>query len=255
MNKSDAESNGADSISIDAAIHVSFVIPAYNESKRIGATLRRMCEYFGRQSYTHEIVVVDDGSVDGTVDLVRSEFPSVRVLSYQPNQGKGCAVKRGMLSARGKYRFYYDADGSTPIEELDKTWPLFDQGAEIVIGSRSLPDSDVQVRQNLMRQTMGRTFNKILKVVLRETVIDTQCGFKGFTAESTSAVFSRQTMNGFAFDAELLHIARKHGLRIAEIPVRWLNSPDSRVSMFSDSLRMLQDVVRIRLRDWTGAYK
>jgi dolichyl-phosphate beta-glucosyltransferase len=255
MSKPYAAIGGAASPANEPEIHVSFVIPAYNEANRIGSTLRRMCDYFAGQKYTHEIIVVDDGSVDSTADVVRREYSSARVMTHQPNQGKGYAVKRGMLAARGRYRFYYDADGSTPIAELDKAWPLFEKGADIVIGSRSLPESDVQVRQNLMRQSMGRTYNKIVKLLLREKMIDTQCGFKGFTAESTETVFRRQTMTGFAFDAELLYIARKHRLRIAEMPIRWLNSPDSRVSMFRDSLNMLTDVLRVRLRDWRGAYR
>lgn len=238
-----------------AAIDVSIVIPAYNEELRIAKTLHDLSAYLRPQPYSHEIVVVDDGSSDGTAALIKEQFPDVRLLSYTPNRGKGHAVRLGMREAVGMYRFYYDADGSTPIPELAKTWPLFDEGADVVIGSRSLPHSDVQVHQNPLRETMGRIFNKFVKLLLWESFIDTQCGFKGFTARSAGLLFSRQQMDRFSFDAELLYLARKLGLEVRETPVLWRNSPDSRVRIIDDSLRMLYDLFRIRLRDLTGGYK
>jgi len=236
-------------------VEVSIVIPAYNESLRIGKTLTDLSDYLHHQPYSHEIIVVDDGSSDGTARLVQEQFPRVRVFSYAPNRGKGYAVRLGMNEAAGAYRFYYDADGSTPIPELAKTWPLFDAGADVVIGSRSLPHSDVQVRQNPLRETMGRIFNKFVKLMLWEPFIDTQCGFKGFTAGSARLLFSRQRMERFSFDAELLYLARKLGLDVRETPVLWRNSPDSRVRILGDSIRMLCDLFRIRLRDFMGGYK
>jgi len=236
-------------------VRLSLVIPAYNEEKRIGQTLRVVEAYLARQDYEAEVVVVDDGSRDATASVAQAVSPEVHLITYQPNRGKGHAVRTGMLAAAGDYRVFYDADGSTPIDELEKLWPRFEAGADVVIGSRSLPDSDVQVRQHLLRQSMGRTFNVFVKLLLGAPYIDTQCGFKGLTADATDVVFSRQQLNGFCFDAELLYIARKHGLRIGEVPVRWVNSPDSRVRVVGDSLRMFCDLVRVRLNDARGCYR
>ena len=160
-----------------------------------------------------------------------------------------------MAAAAGEYRVMYDADGSTPIEELDKMWLRFEAGADIVIGSRSLPDSDVQVRQHFIRENMGRIYNKFVKLLVGLDFIDTQCGFKGLTAKSAEIVFSRQTRERFSFDAELLYIARRHRLRVDEIPVCWRNSPSSRVKIIADSSRMLVDLLRIRLNDLAGKYR
>lgn len=235
-------------------MHFSLVVPTYNEQARIGDSLQKAQDFLGAQPYDWEILVVDDGSTDGTVALVGESFPDVRLVTYRPNRGKGYAVKTGMLAARGDFRVFYDADASTPIEEVEKLWPLFEAGADIVIGSRSLPESDVAVRQHLLRETMGRTFNLVLKAVLGETFIDTQCGFKAFTAAAASVLFARQHLAGFSFDAELLYIARKHSLRIEEIPVRWLNSPNSRVKVVTHSWQMLRDLVRIRRHGRRGEY-
>jgi dolichyl-phosphate beta-glucosyltransferase len=237
------------------AVRLSLIIPAYNEAGRIGNTLRQSLDYFARQDYQFEIVVVDDGSHDGTADLVRREFQNARLISYTPNRGKGYAVKQGMLQAQGRYRLFYDADGSTPISEVDKLWGPFAEGADVVIGSRSSPGSQVELHQRPLREFMGRTFNRLTHALLGERFIDTQCGFKAFTAESTTRIFPRQTLDRFCFDAELLYIARAQNLRITEIPVRWINSPNSRVTLVADSARMLKDLFKIRLNAIRGKYK
>ncbi len=233
----------------------SLVIPAYNEERRITMTLDRAEAYFARQDYDSEIIVVSDGSQDTTAELVRSLYPKVRVIEYSPNRGKGYAVKAGMLAATGEFRAFCDADGSTPIEEVDGLWKRFSAGADIVIGSRSLPESNVEVRQHPIREGMGRTFNVFVKVLLGLPYIDTQCGFKGFTAHAAQVVFPRQRRNRFSFDAELLYIAHKHGLRVDELPVCWINSPQSRVKIVHDSLDMLRGIVRIRFSDLAGKYR
>lgn len=237
------------------AIRLSLVIPAYNEEQRIGDTLRLAQAYLSRQAYQSEIIVVDDGSQDRTAVLVQTVFPDVRVISYERNRGKGYAVKTGMLAATGEYRVFCDADGSTRIEEVGKFWPRFEAGADIVIGSRALPESDIQIRQHYLRESMGRMFNVLVKLLLREQFLDTQCGFKGFTAESARLLFPRQRLDRFTFDAELLYIARKHGLRVEETPVIWCNVPHSRVHLVWDSLRMFADLIRIRLNDFAGKYQ
>jgi dolichyl-phosphate beta-glucosyltransferase len=236
-------------------VHLSIVIPAYNEENRIGDTLRLAEAYLSKQGYDSEIIVVDDGSTDRTAALVQTLCPEVRVIAYERNRGKGYAVKTGMLAALGDYRVFMDADGSTPISDLDLLWPQFDAGADIVIGSRSLPHSRVLVRQHPLRENMGRMFNVLVKLFLMRDFIDTQCGFKGFTAKSAQTVFSRQRLDGFSFDAELLYIAQQHGLRIDEVPVLWCNSPQSRVRMFADSAWMIWDLLRIRVNAMAGRYR
>ena len=211
--------------------------------------------YLARQNYTSEIIVINDGSSDDTAGYVRRTFPDIQLISYDKNQGKGYAVRTGMQAATGEYRVFSDADGSTPIEELEGLWKSFEAGADIVIGSRSLPQSDVQVRQHPIRESMGRAFNVFVKLLLHERFIDTQCGFKGFTAHSANIIFPRQRLAGFCFDAEILHIAQRHHLRIVEVPVCWTNSPHSRVHMLIDSLSMFCDLIRIRLYDLRGFYQ
>lgn len=234
-------------------MHLSLVIPAYNEEERIGQTLRLVLDYLERQDYASEVIVVDDGSKDATSSKV-AEFPSVRLITSQPNRGKGHAVRTGMLAGAGAYRVYYDADASTPIEELEKLWPVFDAGADIVIGSRSLPGSRVELRQAWYRETMGRAFNLLLRMARLTHFPDTQCGFKGFTAKACEVVFPRQTINRYSFDAEILYIAEHCGLHIEQVPVRWVNSPHSRLNVISDSARMLWDMLRIRWQAFLGRY-
>jgi dolichyl-phosphate beta-glucosyltransferase len=237
------------------AVRLSVVIPAYNEERRIGKTLDLAEAYLATKDYASEIIVVVDGSEDATAEIVRTQHPNVRLINYTPNRGKGYAVKTGIMAAQGECRLFTDADGSTPIEEIDRVWPLFKNGADVVIGSRSLPQSNVSVRQHPLREGMGRAFNLIVKTILGLPYIDTQCGFKAFSANAAQIIFTRQRRNRFSFDAELIFIARKHGLRIEELPVSWMNSPHSRVKIVRDSLDMLRGVLRVRLSDIAGKYK
>ncbi|MDP7638510.1 MAG: glycosyltransferase family 2 protein [Candidatus Hydrogenedentes bacterium] len=230
------------------------VIPAFNEAKRIGDTLARVEAYLARQAYDSQVMVVDDGSSDDTLKVVADGFPKVRRVECRPNRGKGLAVRTGMLASEADYRVFYDADGSTPIEELEKLWPRFDAGADVVIGSRALAESDVAVPQVWYRTRMGRFFNILVRRLALSGVLDTQCGFKGFTAEACNAVFPRQSIDGFAFDVEVLYIAAKQGLRIDEIPVRWEDSPASSVGLVGGSLSMFIELLAIRLRGWRGRY-
>ncbi len=241
-------------------MRLSLIIPAYNEAERIGKTLESASAYFARQPYDAEIIVVDDGSSDDTSGVVRGlrDAMSLPLLleTLPQNRGKGYAVRAGMTRvASGDYRFFYDADGSTPIEELDRCSPLFDAGADIVIGSRVLPESVIRIRQAWYRECMGRCFNIIERLLRVTSFKDTQCGFKGFTAEAAQCCFSRQRIHRFSFDAELLFIAQKHNLRVVELPVQWLNSPASRVNPLTDATRMFLDLIAIRANDLMGRYK
>lgn len=244
----------------NVSVHLSLVIPAFNEEDRIGQTLAEARVYLDAQPYDAEIIVVDDGSTDGTGDVVKQMAKTtgttpIHYVHYEQNQGKGHAVRLAMLEhTKGRYRVYYDADASTPITELEKLWPHFASGADIVFGSRALSDSDIQVRQSRSREFMGRCYNLILRTLRLTRFRDTQCGFKGFRAEACAVVYPRQTMKRFSFDAELLFIAWKHGLRIKEIPIRWINSPQSRVRVIEDSAKMFLDLIQIRIRDWQGRY-
>ncbi len=240
-------------------MYLSLVIPAYNEMERIGNTLLSSAAYLARQEYDSEIIVVDDGSTDDTTSVVHrfqesSQVP-VRLETLPENRGKGCAVRTGMWNlAKGDFRFFSDADGSTPIEEVERCHSLFNGDADIVIGSRSLPGSIIQKRQAWYRENMGRCYNFLEKGLGITSYSDTQCGFKGFTACAAEICFSRQTVKRFSFDAELLYIAAKHELRIVELPVRWVNSPKSRVNPVSDAARMFLDLIAIRWKDLAGRY-
>ncbi len=240
---------------LDSAIpRLSVVVPCFNESGRIGATLERLRDFFDGQSYGAELIVVDDGSTDGTASVVAEGHPDVRLVRYGTNRGKGHAVKQGMLEATGAYRLIYDADSSTPIEEVSKLWPRFDAGADCVIGSRTAPGAAIGAHQPRYREIIGKLGNRFIRLAGLTTFTDTQCGFKAFTAEAARTIFARQVMERFGADCEYLCIARVHGLTVAEVPVRWNNCPDTRVRPVRDSLRTLCEVLVIRANLWRRRY-
>jgi len=231
------------------ATDVTIVIPAFNEQARIGTTLVHTLDHLERHHPHSELLVVDDGSRDDTA-LIAEQIGRgrVKVLRQPRNMGKGAAVRRGMLEAKGEHVLFMDADMSTPIEELEKLLAIADQGFDVVIGSRGMPDSDIRQRQPSLREFMGRGFNVIVRGLLFGGIRDTQCGFKLFSAKAAKDVFSRLTLDGFAFDVEALMLAQKLGFKVREVPVTWYHAPNSKVSPFTDSTRMFADVVRLRLR-------
>ena len=224
----------------------TIVVPAYNEELRLGETLRTIAAFAAEHPGSFEILVVDDGSTDGTPDLVEREFPDVRLMRNPGNRGKGYSVRAGLRAARGKWRLFSDADLSTPIEELPRFEAELRAGADVVIASRALKDSVIELRQARWRETSGRIFNGLVRLLSGLPYRDTQCGFKAYTRAAAVRIAALQQLDGWAFDVEHLHIARLLGLRVREIPVRWINSPASHVRFLPDAARMLLDVIRIR---------
>jgi len=238
---------------------ISIVIPAYNEQVRLPDTLRSVERYLQESGWNfHEILVVDDGSTDGTADAAANfakANPNVRVLRNPGNRGKGFSVRHGMLEAHGHWRLFSDADLSTPIEELEKLWCAIEPGKDqIAIGSRALDRSLIGVHQPGYRETMGRIFNGVMRAATGLAISDTQCGFKLFRGDVAEEVFSRQKLERFGFDAEVLYIAARRGYRIAEVPVRWNHVEGSKVGMLS-GLHAFGELLDIRLNSLRGKYR
>jgi dolichyl-phosphate beta-glucosyltransferase len=229
---------------------MSIVIPAYNEEKRIEGSLSEACAYMNDFGMEYEIIVVDDGSSDGTgriVTRIAKDIRNVRLVGYEKNRGKGHALRTGVLVTKGEFVLVMDADLSTPMEELRKLMPyLSDGGFDIAIGSRALALSDIIKKQPWWRRGMGKTFNRIVKALVIGGFSDTQCGFKLFKGEIARSLFGAARIDRFAYDVEILALAKKKGYGIKEVPIRWINSPESRVDPVKDSLQMLADLVRIR---------
>ncbi len=233
---------------------LSVVVPAYNEEKRLEEGLDRMMAYLSRRGRPFEILVVDDGSLDATRQIAERRAaaePRIRCISLPRNQGKGAAVARGMLSARGDWILCTDVDLSTPIEEVERLEALRD-GADVVIGSRGMPDTVLSVRQPRRRENLGGFFNLVVRIAAIRGLFDTQCGFKLWSREAARASFSRLRILRFAFDVESLWLCRKRGFRIQEVGVRWSHDERSTVSLYRDGLRMGADLVRILLRRTLG---
>jgi dolichyl-phosphate beta-glucosyltransferase len=231
---------------------LSVVIPAYNEAQRLPATLDRVRSYLEGAGISHEIVVVDDGSRDGTEGVARAR--GAAVVRDEANRGKGHAARRGMLLARGGRRLMTDADLSTPIEELPRLMAPLDLGYDVAIASRALPGSRIEVHQPAYREAVGRLFNVCVRLLAVPGLRDTQCGFKLFTAAAAQASFEPARLDGFSFDVETLFLARRRGFRIAEVPVTWRNDAATRVGPMN-GLRAFVDLGRIRVNEWRGLYR
>ena len=238
-------------------VYLSIVIPAYNEEKRIGATLEKIISYLQIKDFMSEIIVVVDGGSDSTVEVVKSYeqlFDKLVILVNETTMGKGYSVRRGVLESKGDIVLFTDEDLSTPIGEVEKLFFWLDKGYDVAIGSRSLKESQVEIYQSFIRQSMGKTFNKILKLIVFTGFKDTQCGFKCFKRYAADKVFAKQMISGFAFDVEILLIAKRQGFRTKEVPVIWLNSPFSTVHIIKDSFLMLCDLFRIKYYDISKKY-
>ena len=236
---------------------LSIVIPAYNEQSRLGPTVRDAAEYCRGQGRSFELIIVDDGSRDGTSELGRhlaEEFPEVRVIRLAANRGKGYAVRSGVVNALGQTVLFADADGATPIAEIERLEAALSAGADVAIGSRALRAQGVRVEAKIYRRIVGRTFHRMVEFLADAGVEDTQCGFKLFRAAVAHDLFSRMRMNGFSFDVELLMIAKRRGYHVAEIPISWTHKPGSKVSLYWDPIRMATDLFRIRRHCLSGKY-
>jgi len=230
---------------------LSVVIPSYNEEGRLPPTLARIGEYLAEQDYESEILVVDNASSDRTSEVARQAGATVLA---EPRRGKGAAVRTGMLAARGEYILFSDADLSTPIEEVEKLLAELRAGADVAIASRGLPESNLVKRQPWYRELVGRAGNVLVRMMAVRGIADTQCGFKLFPREIARRVFPAQRLTGAAFDVEVLFIVRHAGWKIAEVPVTWIDSPETRFSRVRDSLDALKDLVRIRWNWLRGRY-
>lgn len=229
---------------------LSVVVPAFNEANQIKKTVFRLASYLSKQPYAHEIIVVDDGSKDETYAVLQKltkKYPALQIIHTTANHGKGHSVKSGVLTAKGDFIFFTDADLSTPPTEIIKFVRIFEsQKNDVLIGSRHVPGARIRVAQSCQRRLMGRIFNLCVKILTPLRFQDTQCGFKGFKREAAVSIFSKVTEDGFNFDVESLLIARELNLKVGEIPITWLNHNQSKINAIKDSLSMFEGLFRLR---------
>jgi glycosyltransferase involved in cell wall biosynthesis len=238
-------------------IDFSIVIPAFNESARIGATLADVVRSAQENGWNAEIIVVDDGSTDNTAAIAKSfadRYPFVHLLPNGRNCGKGYSVRNGMLHAAGDIILFTDADLSSPIEEAPRLFAAIREGADVAIGSRWLESSRQSIRQPVYRRFFGRCFNFVTRLIMRLPFADTQCGFKAFTRQAAQTVFHLQRIERWGFDPEILFIALKRGYVVREVPVTWGHDERSRISYLRDGMQMLKELVLIRWNAITGVY-
>ena len=248
---------GRSSKSETSAFQLSIIVPSFNEEVRLPASLQLIAAYVSSANRSTEVLVVDDGSKDRTAEVAASfadRIPNLRVLRNGENRGKGYSVRHGMQEARGEYVLFTDADLSAPIEEADKLLSALRQ-YDIAIGSRALDRDLIDVHESLFREFAGIIFNRIVRIVLWLPFVDTQCGFKAFRREPCRIIFEQQRIERFGFDPELLYLARHHGLKATEIPVRWSHSPATKINMMRDSIQMFIDVFTIRWNSLLGRYR
>lgn len=236
-------------------MQISVVIPAYNEEQRLEPTLETTVAYLQNNFDAYEILVIDDGSKDKTEDVaLKYKTKGVRCIRNPKNMGKGFSVKLGMVNAKYDPILFMDSDLNTPIEETKKLLDAMHEGYDVVIGSRNIEGSNIIVKQPKYRQLLGKAFPIIVKTAVLPDFKDTQCGFKMFTRDAARKIFPRQTLRRFAFDVEVLFIAKKLNLKIKEIPVTWISKEGSKVSPIKDSISMLRETMKIRYNDAKGKY-
>jgi glycosyltransferase involved in cell wall biosynthesis len=235
---------------------LSIIIPSFNEELRLPSSLELIAAYITKSNRSSEVLVVDDGSTDRTAEVAaafRDRIVNLRVLKNGENRGKGYSVRRGMMEAKGEYVLFTDADLSAPIEEADKLLSALQQ-YDLAIGSRAMNRELIEVHESPFREFAGIIFNRIVRIVLWLPFVDTQCGFKAFRSVRCRTIFEQQRIERFGFDPELLYLARHHGLKSIEIPVRWSHSPATKINMMRDSILMFVDVFTIRWNALRGRY-
>ena len=235
---------------------LSIIVPAYNEERRLPDSLAQIDSFVSAQSYLAELIVVNNNSSDATPQIAEAfaqAHPYAHVLS-EPRQGKGAAVKRGMLAGVGDYLIICDADFSMPVEEINKFLPPALDSYDVAIGSRETPGAH-RIDEPGYRHLMGRVFNMVVRILAIHTIQDTQCGFKSFRREIAHELCSRQTIDGWGFDVELLFIALQYGYRLVEVPITWYYRPQSRINPLRDSLSMVLEVLKVRWNGLRGVYK
>ncbi len=239
-------------------IHLSLVIPAFNEEARIGKNLARVLSFLSSQPYSSEVIVVDDGSQDRTVEVAREigrQSGLLRTLRNSKNLGKGGAVRAGMLQAKGRYLFFSDSDLSVPIETLPAFLAELTRNCDVAIGTRQKAGANIEVRQPLYRELMGKAYTRLSNRILNLRISDFTCGFKGFRGDVARDLFSRQQLHNWSFDAEILYLARLKGCRVREIPVHWRDARGSKVRLWRDVISSFLGLVRIRLYHLSGRYQ
>lgn len=236
-------------------IFLSIIIPAHNEEERLLPSLSSVREFVNQQNYPIEVIVVENGSQDRTLEIARSfetEMPCLKVIE-EKERGKGLAIRSGMLAATGEYRIFCDADFSMPVSEISKFIPSPGENYDVAIASRELPESK-RVDEPEFRHLIGRIFNSLVRYSLLPGLQDTQCGFKAFRGEIAEQLFSMQTLTGWSFDAEIIFIAQRFGYKIIEVPITWYYKPGSRLNIFKDSFKMASDLFTIRRNTKKGMY-
>jgi dolichyl-phosphate beta-glucosyltransferase len=240
-------------------LHLSVIIPAYNEARRILPYLQAITAYLVQRGLAYEILVVDDGSRDDTAALVEragTQNLHIRLIRLPRNSGKGAAVRAGMQAAQGELQLFADADGATPIQELERLEAAMKNGADLAIGSRTLAsrDSRYRVQARLHRTLLGNLFNRIVRRLGIGDINDTQCGFKLFRKSVARDLFSVARIDGYGFDLELLYVAQRRGYRIAEVPINWTDQPGSKVRVLRDGLAMVREMLAVRRNYAQGLY-
>lgn len=234
---------------------ISIIIPAYNEEKRIVQTLRDVLDYQKRHSIEFECLVVDDGSTDQTGYVSRTVGEGIRVLRHEMNRGKGYSVRKGVRYATGDYILFMDADGATPIDQLENFLPYIEEKVDVIVGSRNLRDSQRKIDQPIYRRALGRVANLLIQIFAVWNIRDTQCGFKCFRHDVAKHVFANQKIDGWGFDFEVLALSRKYGYSLQEVPIDWYHSGETRVRPIRGAMKTLIELFRVRWNLMMGRYE
>ena len=235
---------------------LSVVIPAYNEEERLSRTLPKILNFFESRDYSSEIIIANDGSRDKTAEIVQefiAKHPQLRLVNLKKNQGKGGALRQGVLASKGEWVLFMDADLSTPLKEIDKFWP-YSKDFFVIIGSRKMSGAEIVTRQSFLRENLGKVFTFLTNTLATGNLSDVTCGFKLFHGDLARTLFKLGIINDWSFDAEILFLAQKFGHRIKEVPVEWHNDPRTKVSMLKDGVNAFKGLLRIRTNDFKGLY-